>query len=403
MLPEGWQRSTLGTIGSIRSGGTPDRAKHGRYFTDGKWPWVKTMDLTNGEITTTDERITKAALSETSCRLFPKGTVLVAMYGGFNQIGRTGLLNEASAVNQAISAIEVDAAMADPMFVLHWLNGHVNVWRTFAASSRKDPNITRDDVCRFPIDLPPLAAQKHIAKVLSAWDTTIASAGRLLTNSRALRQALANALLSGRKRFQDRHPWQAKPISDLIVESRVGGSGGDEARKLTVKLYAKGVVAKADKRKGSGATQYYRRSAGQFIYSKLDFLNGAFGLIPDDLDGYESTLDLPAFDFQPGVNARWFLHFVSREAFYRGQLGLANGGRKARRVNPADLLKVVINVPGIDEQNKIAAIIDHAERIVRAEENKLVMLRAEKAALMQQLLTGKRRVRVPAKVEAEPA
>jgi type I restriction enzyme S subunit len=72
-------------------------------------------------------------------------------------------------------------------------------------------------------------------------------------------------------------------------------------------------------------------------------------------------------------------------------------------VNPADLLKVSINVPRIDEQNRIAEAIDHADRVVRAEENKLVVLRAEKAALMQQLLTGKRRVRVPAMVEAEPA
>lgn len=120
MLPEGWRESTLGKIGTIKSGSTPERAKHDRYFIGGRWPWVKTMDLTNDLIELTDERITDDALNESSCRLFPVGTVLVAMYGGYKQIGRTGVLTTHSAVNQAISAIELDRRQADPMYVLHW-------------------------------------------------------------------------------------------------------------------------------------------------------------------------------------------------------------------------------------------------------------------------------------------
>ncbi|EIL95400.1 restriction endonuclease S subunit [Rhodanobacter spathiphylli B39] len=183
-------------------------------------------------------------------------------------------------------------------------------------------------------------------------------------------------------------------------ESRVLGSGGHEARKLTVKLYAKGVIEKSSRGAGSESTQYYRRSAGQFIYSKLDFLNGAFGLVPAELDGYESTLDLPAFDLLPDVDARWLLYFVSREEFYRSQLGLANGGRKARRVNPKDLLQIAIPVPGIMEQQAIADALDLAWKIARDDEAQLRSLRIEKSALMQQLLTGKRRVCLPAATEA---
>ncbi|MCC3256096.1 restriction endonuclease subunit S [Xanthomonas campestris] len=156
MLPDGWRRTTLGNIGSVKSGSTPARSQHDRYFVDGKWPWVKTMDLTNSEILTTDEVITDAALAESSCRLFPAGTVLVAMYGGFKQIGRTGLLREKSAINQAISAIDIERNQADPEFVLHWLNGSVETWKNYAASSRKDPNITRENVCDFPVILPTL-------------------------------------------------------------------------------------------------------------------------------------------------------------------------------------------------------------------------------------------------------
>ncbi|MNL30639.1 hypothetical protein D3C87_1523870 [compost metagenome] len=181
-------------------------------------------------------------------------------------------------------------------------------------------------------------------------------------------------------------------IGELISESRVLGSGGGSAKKITVKLYGRGVVGKQEKRVGSESTQYYRRTPGQFIYSKLDFLNGAFGLIPEQLDGHESTLDLPAFDFLPRVDPRWFLYFVSREEFYLGHLGLANGGRKARRVNPVDLLRVSIQMPELREQQSIADLLDTAQAEVRNLSAQLESLRREKTALMVQLFTGRRRV-----------
>src|SRR5262245_33954427 len=109
--------------------------------------------------------------------------------------------------------------------------------------------------------------------------------------------------------------WSNLRLSDLIQESRVRGSTGDTARKLTIRLYGRGVVPKND-RGGSESTFYYRRSAGQFVYSKLDCLNGAFGIVPAELDGYETTLDLPAFDFIGPVEPSWLLKTVARPSFY---------------------------------------------------------------------------------------
>lgn len=124
-------------------------------------------------------------------------------------------------------------------------------------------------------------------------------------------------------------------------------------------------------------------------------MNGAFGIIPNPLDGYESTLDLPAFDFLGEVNPRWFLQYVSREAFYVAHLGLANGGRKARRVNPADLLRISIKAPCLEEQTRIADAIGLMQAVVDLHDRQLVLMREEKRALMSQLLTGKRRVKLP--------
>ena len=80
--------------------------------------------------------------------------------------------------------------------------------------------------------------------------------------------------------------WSKVNIGEFLEESRIKGSKGDTAKKLTVKLWGNGVFEKQETLKGSENTQYFRRKSGQFIYSKLDFLNQAFGIIPNHLDNY---------------------------------------------------------------------------------------------------------------------
>lgn len=90
--------------------------------------------------------------------------------------------------------------------------------------------------------------------------------------------------------FRDAEDWKKTNLAEFLTESRILGNKGDVARKITVKLWGKGVYEKNETIEGSINTQYYRRKSGQFIYSKLDFLNQAFGVIPDHLNGYESTV-----------------------------------------------------------------------------------------------------------------
>ena len=92
--------------------------------------------------------------------------------------------------------------------------------------------------------------------------------------------------------------WETRALSSYLSESFVIGNTGNVAKKITVKLWNKGVVAKKEIHRGSENTRYYKRKKGQLIYSKLDFLNCAFGIIPESLDGFESTQDLPAFDIE---------------------------------------------------------------------------------------------------------
>ena len=163
-----WLFSKIGETFKVTSGSTPLRSDN-RFFENADIAWVKTTDLNNGLIEKTEEKISQIALKETSIKILPKGTVFVAMYGGFNQIGRTGLLVDEAACNQALSAIYPNEKI-ESYFLLTFLNHKVDEWKNFAASSRKDPNITKSDVLAFPLTYPSKEEQTKIASFLSAVD-----------------------------------------------------------------------------------------------------------------------------------------------------------------------------------------------------------------------------------------
>jgi type I restriction enzyme, S subunit len=184
-----WEGKTLEDIAEIRSGTTPLRSNP-EFFADGTIPWVKTTDLNNSFILKTEEKITPKA----KARVNPTGSVLVAMYGGFNQIGRTGCLSVPAATNQAISVLVLDRALALSVYVLAWLNAKVEVWKRIASSSRKDPNITGSDVAKFPITLPSIEEQHRIADCLTILDSLISAETQkheaLKTHKKGLMQQL---------------------------------------------------------------------------------------------------------------------------------------------------------------------------------------------------------------------
>jgi type I restriction enzyme, S subunit len=168
-------------------------------------------------------------------------------------------------------------------------------------------------------------------------------------------------------------------------ESRLSGSKGNVARKITVKLWGNGVFEKNDAIQGSINTQYYRRKAGQFIYSKLDFLNQAFGIIPPNLDNFESTVDLPCFDFAVGLNSVFLLEYVKRRDFYERLGETADGSRKARRIHAETFLSFPIALPTPPEQQKIAECLSSVDELIAAQARKVDALKTHKKGLMQQL------------------
>ncbi|EHD5681807.1 restriction endonuclease subunit S [Listeria monocytogenes] len=165
--------------------------------------------------------------------------------------------------------------------------------------------------------------------------------------------------------------WEERILGEFLKESKIKGSNGSLAKKLTVKLWRKGVVPKEEIYTGSSATQYYIRKTGQFIYGKLDFLNQAFGIIPLELDGYESTLDSPAFDIEESINETFLLEYVSLVRFYKYQGNIANGSRRAKRIHTDTFFEMPIPLPNSNEQQKIGTFSQQIDDLIALQQNKL--------------------------------
>ena len=104
----------------VQTGATPLRSRP-EYYQNGKIPWVKTGEVKNGEIWSADEHITKRAIEETNAKVFPEGTLLVAMYGEGKTRGQVGRLRIRAATNQASAAL-VNPALppATNEYVFYW-------------------------------------------------------------------------------------------------------------------------------------------------------------------------------------------------------------------------------------------------------------------------------------------
>ena len=165
--PQNWSWTTLGKIGKWQSGSTPNRLNKDYY--NGNIPWLKTGDLNDGYITHIPESITEKALNETSVKLNPTGSVLIAMYGA--TIGKIGILTFPATTNQACCACEVFNGI-DKEFLFLFLLSHREEFIKMGGGGAQ-PNISKEKILNTYIPLPPFAEQKRIVNTVNVLFTKL--------------------------------------------------------------------------------------------------------------------------------------------------------------------------------------------------------------------------------------
>ena len=390
-VPESWCWTTLGEIGNWQAGATPSRMRKDYY--GGNIPWLKTGDLTDGYIYEIPETITDKALEETSVKLNPTGSVLIAMYGA--TIGKIGILTFPATTNQACCAC-VDYKAVTPKYLFYFLLSHKEEFVKMGGGGAQ-PNISKEKIISTLIPIPPIAEQNRIADEIERLITYIEAIelnqGRLEQFLKLCKERILDMALSGQLIPQDqddepaiellrkinpsftpadnRHyenmpfelpeTWLWVTLSDI---SNYGECANVSIDKISNESW---VLELEDIEKDSGRLlQRMRKSdrtingvrhsfqKGDVLYSKLrTYLNK---VLVADQDGYCTTEIIPITCVQ-GIVPEYLCH-VLRSKYYVDYTISLGYGVKMPRLGTGDALKSMIPVPPYEEQRRIVKSVN---------------------------------------------
>ena len=331
-------------------------------------------------------------------------------------IVRTGYPGTACVVTpefEGSNAIDIVIARPDmdkiiPEYLCAYTNSHIGKSQVLdlqGGMAQKHLNVGAYQVLK--INLPPLREQKKIAQILSTWDKAISVTEKLLTNSQQQKKALMQQLLTGKKRLLDENgvrfstEWEFKRISEIATRVQ---RKNDAAEHPILTISSLSGFVRQDERysrymAGESVKNYILLKKGEFAYNKGNSKTYEFGCI-FDLEAYEAGL-VPhvyvCFRLKNGLSHRYFKYLFEAD-YLKPQLGaLVNTGVRNNgllNIKPTEFMQTKVPVPCFEEQESIADMLYNSSRTIRVLQDKLACLRDEKKALMQQLLTGKRRVKV---------
>ncbi|MFM5787753.1 restriction endonuclease subunit S [Aeromonas veronii] len=407
MVPNGWKLSTIEEIANVSSGGTPSR-KNDTYW-NGNIPWVTTAEVQFKVIKDTSEKITEEGLANSSAKLFPVDTILMAMYGQGKTRGQVAKLGIEASTNQACAAIVLHPDYEVDYYYQFLVSQYENI-REMANSGGQE-NLSGGIVKSIQVPVPPLPEQQKIAKILSTWDQAISTTEQLLANSQQQKKALMQQLLTEKKRLLDKNgvrfsgEWKASKLSKLF-ERVTTKNNGQSANVVTISGQH-GLIRQEDFFKKTVASEtldgYFLLKQGQFAYNKSysnGYPMGAIKRLNRYPDGVVTTLYI-CFELSnsDGDYGDFWEHYFESGILNKGLSQIAHEGGRAHgllNVKPSDFFSLKVPVPSFEEQQKIAAVLSVADQEISVLQHKLDALKQEKKALMQQLLTGKRRVKVEA-------
>ena len=167
-IPDSWEWTKLGNIGEWKAGSTPSKSNMD-YYKNGSIPWLLTGDLNDGIIEEIPNKITEKALNETSVKLNPSGSILIAMYGA--TIGKLGILTFPSTTNQACCACNVFQPFYN-LYLFYFLMAN-KVHFVKQGEGGAQPNISREKIVKTLIPIPPISEQKIIVGKIKNIDSIL--------------------------------------------------------------------------------------------------------------------------------------------------------------------------------------------------------------------------------------
>lgn len=230
---------------------------------------------------------------------------------------------------------------------------------------------------RIRMSIPIIEEQKKIAKLLNLIDERIATQNKIIDKLQSLIKGIVDCTIL--RKEKNAIVGDVCSISEQIrAESNI-----DDI--ITVRLHGNGVCKSSAENLQLGATQYYRRRAGQLIYGKQNFHNGAIGIVPISLDNGITSKDIPSFDIdEMKCNSVYLLAQLQSAQYYKPAEALTTG-TGSKRLKEETFLKMPIVLPNKREQDNIAVLIHRASMNLDHAKRLLELLSIQKQYLLRQM------------------
>ena len=397
IIPQEWEVRPLNYLGAICSGGTPD-TEVAEYW-NGDIAWCTPSDITKLDtkyIESTEVKITAKGLKESSATLLPPRSIVVCTRA---TIGSAAICNTEIATNQGFKNI-IPNEKANPEWLYYIIIYskprlvRIGCGSTFLEVSKKD-------FSRFKIVVPPLGEQRKIAEVLGVWDEAIEKQARLIEKLALRKRGLMQRLLSAKLRLPGfSEPWKKVNYSDILKEVRrtLTWDENELYDLISVRRRSGGVFHRESLYGHEIKTKTLRPALeGDFLISKMQIVHGASGVVPKQLSGMKisgSYIALIAKDPKE-LNINYFNLWSQMPLFYHQTFVSSYGVHIEKMTFDLDaFMSLSMNLPPIEEQNRIVEVISTATNEIELAKEKLERLRRQKRGLMQQLLSGKKRVKI---------
>lgn len=398
MLPEGWSEFPLGQSVRIHAGVAPGQIQ---LADDGPVPYVKVEDLNN------NAKVQLTSRTHLASEQFavPRNSVIFPKRGAAIFLNKVRIAGVPLVLDTNLMAVECKADL-DPHF-LYYAITHAGLHRL--ADTSPIPQLNNKHILPYRLARPPRLEQNRIAAILGVWDQAIATTERLLANGREQTQTLMRLLLTGRRKVRSVEGHWRHVDLDQFFERVTHKNVGSNTNVLTIsgqyglisqrEFFSKNIASE-------NLASYTVLGRGEFAYNRSYSAGYPMGAIKP-LERYDtgivSSLYLCFRLRKPNqADYDFFRHYFEAGLLNEEIAGIAQEGARNHgllNVSVVDFFKLRLHVPPPDERREIAEILNIAEAEERSSAEQLDRLQREKRALMSDLLTGKRRVRLPATVE----
>ena len=390
IIPQEWKVATLGKLVSITSGESPSLFN---LRDVGKYPYIKVEDMNNCEKYQADSR----EYTDDERVVIAKGSIIFPKRGAAITNNKVRI-----AACQLYMDSNMMAITPNDLVCGDYLYFKITYEQLFRiADTSTIPQINNKHIIPYKICLPPLAEQRKIAEILGVWDEAIEKQSRLIEKLELRKRALIQRLLTGRTRLPGfTTPWQKVSYSEILKEIKRNMTWDDneEYDLISVKRRSGGLFHR-ERILGKDIKTKNLRPAklGDFLISKMQIVHGASGLVTEEFDGMKISGSYIALVAKSREKVDMnFINWYSQTPYFYHQTYVSSYGVHIEKMtfDLESFMSMNIMLPPLPEQKAIAEVLTMADNEIATHRKKLDALRLQKRGLMQQLLTGKTRVKI---------